>query len=407
MEKIAERFLKYVSYDTQSKEDSESFPSTIKQLDLARYLCEELKALGMESFIDNYGYVYGRIRSNSANDVSKVGFIAHMDTSPEVSGTNIKPKVIPNYDGKDINLNEKDRIILSPQRFKNLLCHVGEDLIVTDGTTLLGADDKAGIAEIVQAMGEIISEKSPHGEVFVAFTPDEEVGRGTDHFNLDFFKADFAYTLDGEGYGIFEYENFNAASAHFDVKGINTHPGIAKGSMKNAVGIASEVISCFPKTEIPEVTDNYEGFYHFYEIKGGVQEVFMKAIIRDHDKLKFEEKKRFCRIVEEFINKKYGDGTIQISIDDSYYNMKEVIEKYPQVIELAKKAFLDSGLEFKTRPIRGGTDGAKLTYKGLPTPNIFSGGQNLHSIYEFVSIKSMIKAVEVIKNIVRLVETKQ
>jgi len=404
MEKILERFLKYVAFDTQSHEDSKSSPSTEKQKNLSSFLKDELSKMGLEAFTDEYGYVYSRIPANVEKDVSKIGFIAHIDTSPEVPGAFVKPRVIEKYGGEEIVLSEK--IVLSPKIYPHLLQYIGDDLVVTDGTTLLGSDDKAGIAEIIQAAEEIIAENEPHGDIFIAFTTDEEVGRGTDHFNFNFFKANFAFTVDGEGCGIFEYENFNAVSAHFRIHGRNTHPGSAKGTMKNSISIACEIMLLFPRCEIPEATENREGFFHFYEILGGVQDTFIKAIIRDHDKERFENRKEFCKFVERFINEKYGEGTLEIELSDSYYNMKDIIEKHPDVLDIARKAFEKAGIDFVTRPIRGGTDGARLTYAGLPTPNIFSGGQNLHSVLEYVSVQSMIKSKEVIKNIVRIIGEK-
>lgn len=404
MEKIIERFLTYVTFNTQSKEDSETFPSTHGQLVFAKFLKEELKRIGVECYVDSNGYVCALLRSNMERPVPGIGFIAHMDTSPEVSGENVKPRIIQNYKGEDIVLNEKEGgVVLSPSRFQQLLTFVGQDLIVTDGTTLLGSDDKAGVAEIIQAVQEILEENIAHGYIYIVLTPDEEIGRGTDRLDYEFFKPEFAFTLDGEGYGIFEYENFNAASAHFHVKGINTHPGIAKGAMKNAINIASELMSLFPSGERPEVTEGYEGFYHFYETKGGVQDMYLKMIVRDHDRSKFEKRKEFCSSASRFLNEKYGQGTVVLEMQDSYYNMREIVEKCPKVLEVARKAFEAEGLEFKTRPIRGGTDGAKITYKGIPTPNIFSGGMNLHSVYEYVSVQSMKKAKDVIKRIVQIV----
>lgn len=400
MEKIVEKFLNYVSFDTQSKEDSKTFPSTLKQLELAKYLKDELEKIGVNTILDEYGYVYGLIPSNTEKNVKKIGFIAHMDTSPEVSGKDVKAKVIEKYTGENIILNDKK--VLSKDNFPELLNYIGEDIIVTDGNTLLGSDDKAGIAEIMQAIEEVIENKSPHGDIYIAFTPDEEIGRGTDHFNFNIFKADFAYTLDGEGYGIFEFENFNAASANFYIKGINTHPGIAKGFMRNSLQIANELMNMFPRFEVPETTEHYEGFYHFYEIKGSVEETFLKAIIRDHNKEKFEKRKNFCNEVVTFLNNKYGNGTVTLTLEDSYYNMRELIEKYPFIINLAKRAYEMAGVDFITKPIRGGTDGARLTYAGLPTPNIFSGGRNLHSVYEYISVKSMNKAKEIVKNIIKI-----
>ena len=403
MEDLVERFLKYVKVNTQSNEESETCPSTAWQLDLAKILKEDLENLGIETQLSEFGYVYGFIPKNVDVEVPSVGFVAHMDTSPEVSGENVSPKIIENYQGGYIVLNQEKNIILSVQRFPIISEFVGHDLIVTDGTTLLGADDKAGVVEIIEAIREIKEENLPHGDIYIAFTPDEEIGRGVSKIDLNTFKPKFAFTMDGEGYGIFEYENFNAAALTYTIHGINTHPGSAKGAMKNAIKIAQEIMSLFPALETPEATEKYEGFYHFYEISGGVNEIKIKAIIRDHDKQKFQNRKFFAETVANFINDKYGENTVSIELKDSYHNMRDIIEQHPEIVDIAKKAFLEAGLEFKTNPLRGGTDGAQLTYMGIPTPNIFSGGYNYHSVYEFVSIQAMRKAKEVIKNIVKII----
>ncbi|MGB9832579.1 MAG: peptidase T, partial [Caldisericum exile] len=364
---------------------------------------EDLNKLGFDANVSEFGYVYTLIPKNIETDVPKVGFLAHLDTSPEVSGQNVNPKIIEKYNGTDIILNHEKGIILSKEKFPILEEFIGHDLIVTDGTTLLGADDKAGIVEIIQAIKEIKEQNLPHGDIYVVFTPDEEVGRGVDKIDLSFFKPDFAYTVDGEGYGVFEYENFNAALLKYKIHGINTHPGTAKGAMKNAIRISQELMFLFPSLETPEATEGYEGFYHFYEINGGVEELNLKAIIRDHNKTKFQFRKYFAENIANFLNDKYGEGTVSIEIKDQYYNMKEIIEQHPEILDIAKNAFEKAGLEFKTKPIRGGTDGARLTYMGIPTPNIFSGGHNYHSIYEFASIQAMEKAKEVVKNIITLI----
>jgi tripeptide aminopeptidase len=402
MEEMIERFIKYAKVNTQSNEDSETFPSTEGQIELAKIIKEDLEKIGIQATLSEFGYVYAYIPANVERAIPKVGFLAHMDTSPEVSGKNVNPRIVENYDGNDILLNKEKNIVLSKEKFPVLKEFVGHDLIVTDGTTLLGADDKAGVVEIIQAIKEIIEGNLPHGDIYIAFTPDEEVGRGVDKIDLSAFKPDFAYTLDGEGYGLFEFENFNAASLRYKIHGINTHPGTAKGAMKNAIKIAQELMFLFPPLETPEATSEYEGFYHFYEINGGVEGVNLKAIIRDHDKNKFQTRKYFAENIANFINDKYGEGTVSIEIKDQYYNMREIIEKNPQIVDIAKKAFEMSGIEFKTKPIRGGTDGARLTYMGIPTPNIFSGGYNYHSIYEFVCIQAMEKAKEVVKNIIKI-----
>lgn len=403
MNELTERFIRYVKVNTQSKEDSETFPSTSQQLELANIIKEDLNKLGFDANVSEFGYVYTLIPKNIETDVPKVGFLAHLDTSPEVSGQNVNPKIIEKYNGTDIILNHEKGIILSKEKFPILEEFIGHDLIVTDGTTLLGADDKAGIVEIIQAIKEIKEQNLPHGDIYVVFTPDEEVGRGVDKIDLSFFKPDFAYTVDGEGYGVFEYENFNAALLKYKIHGINTHPGTAKGAMKNAIRISQELMFLFPSLETPEATEGYEGFYHFYEINGGVEELNLKAIIRDHNKTKFQFRKYFAENIANFLNDKYGEGTVSIEIKDQYYNMKEIIEQHPEILDIAKKAFEKAGLEFKTKPIRGGTDGARLTYMGIPTPNIFSGGHNYHSIYEFASIQAMEKAKEVVKNIITLI----
>ncbi|MGC8757881.1 MAG: peptidase T [Caldisericaceae bacterium] len=397
MKKILENFLDYVSYDTQSDPNSKTFPTTTKQLIFARHLLDELKKTGFECELDKFGYIYGRIPSNVSKKVPVVGFIAHMDTSPDVSGANVKPKVIHDFDGKEIVLNPRMR--LSPEQFPCLNDYLHNDIVVTDGTTLLGADDKAGIAEIVEALTQIKDKK--HGEVAFAFTPDEEVGGGMDHFDPKKFGADFAYTLDGDRIGGFEYENFNAASVIFTVKGRNIHPGSAKGIMKNAVTIASELIGLFPKSETPETTERYEGFYHFDEIEGSIERVTVKCIIRDFDRDKFESRKLFAKKCVNFINEKYGAKLASVKMKDSYYNMKEVIDKHPEIVKIAEKAYEEAGVKFEPKPIRGGTDGARLSYMGIPTPNIFTGGHNYHSVYEFIPVQPMEKASQVIVNIIK------
>ncbi|BAL80956.1 peptidase T [Caldisericum exile] len=406
MNEMIERFIKYVKVNTQSKEDSETFPSTPGQLELANIIKEDLIGMGFDASVSEHGYVYVFIPKNIDADSPKIGFLAHLDTSPEVTAQKVNPKLVEKYDGNDVVLNPEKNITLSPQKFPILKEFIGNDLIVTDGTTLLGADDKAGVVEIIQAIKEIKIENLPHGDIYIAFTPDEEVGHGVDKIDLSIFKPDFAYTLDGEGYGIFEYENFNAALLKYKIHGINTHPGTAKGAMKNAIKISQELMFLFPPLETPEATQGYEGFYHFYEINGGVEEVNLKAIIRDHDKTKFQLRKYFAENIANFLNDKYGEGTVSIEIKDQYYNMREIIEKHQEVLDLAKRAFERTGLEFKSKPIRGGTDGARLTYMGIPTPNIFSGGYNYHSIYEFVSVQAMEKAKEVVKNIILLATQK-
>lgn len=408
MSKVVERFLKYVSFDTQSAEDTGKYPSTDKQLVLARYLVDELKELGLKNVeLDKYGYVTGEIPATIDKKVPVVGFIAHMDTSPEVSGANVKPQVIRNYDGKDIVLNKEQNIVLSTDIYSDILAYKGQDIITTDGTTLLGADDKAGIAEIITGIEYLIEHPEiKHGVVKVAFTPDEEVGAGTDYFDVKKFGADFAFTFDGSEPGEFVYETFNAAGATVTIKGNNVHTGSAKDKMVNAIFIAQEFISLLPGNERPETTEGYEGFYHVDTINGDVSEVVIQCLIRDFDKKNFENRKVFIKSLEDELNKKHGEGTITVTVKDQYSNMREVIEQHPHVIEIGKEAIKAVGLELKVQPIRGGTDGARLSFNGLPTPNIFAGGMNFHSKYEYVAIQSLEKAVEVVVKISELVAEK-
>lgn len=400
MDNLINRFIKYVKVKTTSDPESMSIPSTKDQLDLAKILKDELIELGLTNVVlDDKGYVYGLLKSNS--DKNKIGFISHMDTAPDFSGENVKPEIIKNYNGLDIVLNEKENIILSTTDYPELLDFKGHDIIVTDGTTLLGADDKAGIAEIMTALEIIIRENIPHPDIYVGFTPDEEIGRGADHFDLDIFKADFAYTIDGGYEGEFEFENFNAASADICISGNNIHPGSAKGKMLNSILIAMELQSMLPTFDRPEFTENYEGFYLLSDIYGSVEKTKMNYIIRDHDREKFEAKKILLEEVVDFLNKKYGK-IIELSIKDSYYNMREKIEDRKDIIDLALSAMEEAGIEPKVQAIRGGTDGARLSFMGLPTPNIFTGGMNYHGKYEYVSINSMKKAVETIVNIAKL-----
>ena len=402
MKNVVERFLEYVKIDTQSDENSSTIPSTEKQLIFAEKIKNEIEQIGIEVKFDKNGYVIGKLPSNIEVDIPVIGFIAHMDTTPEVSGKDVKPKIISNYDGKDIVLNDEKSILLRTSEYPHLKNYIGKDLITTDGTTVLGADDKAGIAEIVTAI-EYLKEHSEikHGEIKFAFTPDEEIGRGVDKFNLLEFGAKYAYTIDGDELGTLEFENFNAASAQVLIKGKNIHPGQAKGVMKNAIRIASELINILPQSEIPEATSIYEGFFHIYQEIGSVEEAVQKYIIRDHDKTKFERKKDLFKSCVAFINKKYGEDTVELILKDTYYNMKEIIEKNFEVIEIAKLAMNATGVEPIIKPIRGGTDGARLSYMGLPTPNIFTGGHNFHGTYEYIPTFAMEKAVSVIINIVK------
>ena len=393
---IVERFLNYTKFDTQSSEDSNQVPSTDKQLVFARYLKNELEREGLEDVtLNEQGYIYATLPANIKGKVPVIGFISHYDTSPDCSGANINARILNNYNGGDIELSEG--IILSPSKFPELLQHTGEDLIVTDGTTLLGADDKAGIAEIVQAMIYLKEHKEiKHGKIRIAFNPDEEIGMGAHYFDVDKFGCEWAYTMDGGDVGELEYENFNAASAKVNIKGISVHPGYAKGKMMNASLLATEFVGMFPADERPETTEGYQGFYHLTGMQTQTEVAKLSYIIRDHDREKFEARKRFIRNVVDQMNTKYGEGTVSIEITDQYYNMKEQIDPQMHVIDLVLKAMQDTGLAPKVKPIRGGTDGAQLSFKGLPCPNIFAGGINFHGPYEFVPVQSMEKAMQVI-----------
>ena len=393
---IVERFLKYVSFDTQSSEDSNSVPSTSKQLLFAQYLKDELKAEEFDDVeIDDMGYVYATLKSNIKKKVPTIGFISHYDTSPDCSGANVKPRIIKNYDGSDVLLSEG--IIMTTSKFPELLFHKGEDVIVTDGHTLLGADDKAGIAEIVQAMCWLRDHKEiPHGDIRIAFNPDEEIGMGAHHFNVEKFGCDWAYTIDGGDLGDLEFENFNAASAKISIKGVSVHPGYAKGKMVNANRLAVEFASMLPSNETPETTEGYEGFYHLLGVESNTESAKLSYIVRDHDRDIFEDRKDFIRKCVEKMNDKYGKDTVTAIINDQYYNMKEKIDPNMHVIDIVLKAMQSCGVPPKVEPIRGGTDGAQLSFKGLPCPNIFAGGVNFHGPYEFVSIQVMEKAMQVI-----------
>ena len=399
---IIERFLKYTQFDTQSNEESESVPSTSKQLVFARFLYEELKHEGLEDVtLDDKGYIYATLPSNIKDKVPVIGFISHYDTSPDCSGADIKPRIVNNYSGGDIELSEG--IYLSPKKFPELLQHTGEDLIVTDGHTLLGADDKAGIAEIVQAMVFLKANKDiKHGKIRVAFNPDEEIGMGAHHFDVEKFGCKWAYTMDGGDVGELEYENFNAASAKIIIKGVSVHPGYAKGKMLNASLLAAEFVGMMPADETPETTEGYQGFYHLTGMQTQTEQAKLSYIIRDHDREKFEDRKRFIKRVAEEMNKKYGEGTVCVEVSDQYYNMKEKIDPQMHVIDLVLKAMQEAGVAPKIKPIRGGTDGAQLSFKGLPCPNIFAGGINFHGPYEFVPVQSMEKAMQVIVKLCEL-----
>ena len=400
---ITERFLNYTKFDTQSAEDSQTVPSTSKQLIFAEYLKKELEHEGLDDVeLDEKGYLYATLKSNIKADVPVIGFISHYDTSPDCSGANIKPQIIRHYDGSDILLSEG--IVSSPKKFPELLQHVGEDLIVTDGTTLLGADDKAGIAEIIQAMVYLQEHKEiKHGKIRVAFNPDEEIGMGAHHFDVEKFGCEWAYTMDGGEVGELEFENFNAASAKIYIKGISVHPGYAKDKMVNANALAAEFARLLPADETPETTEGYQGFYHLIGLQGNVEKATLSYIIRDHDRDRFEDRKRTIENCVEAMNEKYGSGTVTAEVKDQYYNMKEKIEPDAMhVIDLVLKAMQETGVAPKVKPIRGGTDGAQLSFKGLPCPNIFAGGINFHGPYEFVSIQSMEKAMQVIVKICEL-----
>ena len=402
---IVERFLKYVSFDTQSAEDSETTPSTEKQWVLARYLKEELEGIGLtEVEIDEHAYVYATLPANTDKPLPTVGFIAHMDTSPDCSGKDVKPRIVKDYDGCDIVLDEAAGIVTSPKKFPELLDHVGEDIIVTDGHTLLGADDKAGIAEIVQAMAYLIAHPEiKHGRIRVGFNPDEEIGLGAHRFNVEKFGCDFAYTMDGGELGELEFENFNAASAKVEVTGVSVHPGYAKNKMVNAARVATEYASLMPAAETPERTAEYEGFYHLLGMNGNVEKASLTYIIRDHDRARFEERKEYAAAVGELLNKKYGAGTVKVTLADQYYNMREKVEPVMYIIDTALDAMKDCGIQPRVRAIRGGTDGAQLSFKGLPCPNIFAGGLNFHGPHEFLPIPSLEKASMVVVKICEIV----
>jgi tripeptide aminopeptidase len=404
MEKITERFLKYVKINTQSDSKSNSCPSTQAQIEFSMMLAEELKDIGMaEIDLDESGYLMATLPSNSGKELPTIGFISHVDTSPDMIGRNVNPVINENYFGKSIELNTKKKFILSPKDFPQLNNYLGQAIISSDGSTLLGSDDKAGIAEIITAMEYLINhEEIKHGKIRLAFTPDEEIGRGADRFDVKKFGADFAYTVDGGPIGELEYENFNAASAKISIQGLNVHPGTAKNRMKNSMHIALELESMLPPNEKPEYTEGYEGFYHMTEFNGTVDYSKVNYIIRDHNKEEFTKKKELLIKIVDHLNLKYGSGSVKLSMVDQYYNMREKIEPVFHIIELAMKAYKDNGITPKIKPIRGGTDGSRLSYMGLPCPNIFTGGHNFHSRFEFIPIPSMEKAVQVIIKIAEL-----
>ena len=405
MEKILDRFLRYIAVDTQSDENSETQPSAAKELDLLRMLRSELEALGVKATLDEWGYVMAEIPSNlpSGAKVPAIGFIAHVDTSPDASGADIKPQIIPNYDGSDIPLRGVEGLSLKVSDFPELADYKGQTLITTDGTTLLGADDKAGVAEIMQAVQYIVEHPEfKHGKICIGFTPDEEIGRGVVKFDTARFGADYAYTMDGGAVGELEYENFNAASATVHIQGRNIHPGYAKGKMKNAILIGMELNALLPVEQRPEYTEGYEGFFHLISFNGTVEEATFSYIIRDHDIALYEKRKAIVQDCVNFINAKYGEGTASVEVRHQYYNMRKQVEPHYEIIEKAVKAMELEGIRPKIQPIRGGTDGANLSFMGLPCPNIFAGGHNFHGKMEYVPLESMEKASKVILNIISL-----
>ena len=403
MEKILDRFLRYVAVDTQSDPQSESQPSSAKQLDLLRMLKDELSAMGVEASLDEHGYVMATIPSNCGKEIPAVGFIAHVDSSPDAPGKDIKPQIVCDYDGKDIPLRGVPGMVLKVEDFPELADYKGQTIITTDGTTLLGADDKAGVAEIMDAVQYIVEHPGfKHGEIKIGFTPDEEIGRGVVKFDVKKFGADYAYTMDGGAVGELEYENFNAAAATVRIQGRNIHPGYAKGKMKNAILIGMELNSLLPVEQRPEYTEGYEGFFHIIGFNGSVEEATFSYIIRAHDTHLFEKKKEVIRECVEFINRKYGEGTASVDVRHQYWNMRKEVEPHYHIIEKAVKAMEMEGIKPKIQPIRGGTDGANLSFMGLPCPNIFAGGHNFHGKYEYVPLQSMEKASKVILNIISL-----
>ncbi|MBV5315842.1 MAG: peptidase T [Prolixibacteraceae bacterium] len=408
MEQVLDRFLRYSKVFTTSDPDSETFPSAARQLIFADQLAGELREIGLaEVTRDEFGYVTATLPSNVDHPVPVIGFISHMDTSPDYSGENVNPQVVKNYLGQNLVLNSEQKIVLSPADFPELLKYSGQDLITTDGKTLLGADDKAGLAEIITAMDFLIQHPEiKHGKIRICFTPDEEVGQGTKHFDVEKFKADFAYTLDGGEIGELEYENFNAAGAKILVKGRSVHPGSAKNQMINSMHVATQIIQALPADQRPEHTEGYEGFFHLTSFEGDVSSTKIEYIIRDHDLVKFEAKKNLMKEVCQLINFRYGQDTVLLEMHDQYYNMKQKVEPVKYIVDLAEQAMKDVGITPKIKAIRGGTDGAQLSWKGLPCPNIFAGGHNFHGPYEFVPVQSMQKAVEVIVRIAELVAKK-
>ncbi|MBO5407598.1 MAG: peptidase T [Bacteroidales bacterium] len=403
MEKILDRFLRYVAVETTSNDESDSQPSSACQLDLLRMLADELNAMGVKATLDEWGYVMATIPSNIDKEVPAVGFIAHVDTAPDASGKDIKPRIVENYDGEDVVLNQELGIKIPVSDFPEIKQYKGQTLVVTDGTTLLGADDKAGVAEIMNAVQYVVEHPEfKHGEIKIGFTPDEEIGRGVDKFDVEKFGAKYAYTMDGGQIGELEYENFNAASAKIHIQGRNVHPGYAKDKMINAIIIAMELNGMLPVQQRPEYTSGYEGFFHIVGISGAVEQASVSYIIRDHSMEKFQQKKALMQEVVAFINAKYGAGTATLDMKDQYYNMREQVEPHYHIIEKAMKAMEMAGIKPVVQPIRGGTDGARLSFMGLPCPNIFAGGHNFHGKLEYLPLQSMEKASEVVLNIISL-----
>ncbi|MCK0109078.1 peptidase T [Flavobacteriaceae bacterium S0825] len=403
---ITNRFISYVKIDTESDPNSNTTPSTKKQWDLANMLHDELIAIGMTDVsIDKNAYVMATLPSNVDHEVPTIGFISHFDTSPDFTGANVNPQIIENYDGSDIVLNADEDIILSPNYFEDLLLYKGQTLITTDGTTLLGADDKAGVCEIVSAMEYLIQHPEiKHGTIKVGFTPDEEIGRGAHKFDVEKFGADWAYTMDGSQVGELEYENFNAASAKVTFKGKIVHPGYAKGKMINSMYYATEFINALPKLEVPEHTEGYQGFFHLHDMHGNVEETVLEYIIRDHDKDKFKAREALMQKIADDFNNKYESNIVNIAINDQYYNMKEKVEPVMHIVDIAEEAMLQLGIKPIIKAIRGGTDGSQLSYMGLPCPNIFAGGHNFHGRYEYIPVESILKATQVICKIAELTE---
>ncbi|MCU9594818.1 peptidase T [Caldibacillus thermolactis] len=407
-EELIKRFTTYVKIDTQSNEESDTTPSTPGQWDLLKLLEQELKEIGLDEVeLDENGYLFATLPANTDKNVPTIGFLAHVDTATDFTGKNVKPQIVENYDGGEIILNKEKNIVLSPEQFPSLNKYIGQTLITTDGTTLLGADDKAGVAEIMTAMNYLVQHPEiNHGTIRVAFTPDEEIGRGPHKFDVKRFNAKYAYTMDGGPLGELEYETFNAAAAKITIKGNNIHPGSAKNKMVNSLKIAMELNALLPAEEAPEHTEGYEGFYHLLQMNGDVEETKLYYIIRDHDRDKFEGKKQHLTNIVEELNEKYGQGTLTLDLNDQYYNMKEKIEENIEVFEYAKEALERLDIEPKITPVRGGTDGAQLSYMGLPTPNIFAGGENMHGKFEYVSVETMEKATQVIIEIAKIYEEK-